>query len=232
MYAVRDPKTEAVASILIRTSPGKINKLLVVGCGTGLEPAILNRELRASVTGVDLQADFDKKATDYVELKRGDAMSLEFEDETFDFIYSYHSLEHMANPSKALNEMNRVLRHGGSYWIGTPNRSRLIANLGARDIYGKRATWPRIWRANVRMWSQRLRGKFRNEFGAHAGFSSKELDQLLKDHFPEAEPRQMSYPYYLELYDKYSVFVKALRSLGMGPFMFPSIYFFGTKKLH
>ena len=38
---------------------------------------------------------------------------------------------------------------------------------------------------NVRDWGDRLCGKFKNELGAHAGFSRGELDGMLAEHFED-----------------------------------------------
>ena len=65
-----------------------ISRLLVVGCGSGVEAAILARELSASVVGVDLEANFDPAAAGLADLRYGDATALEFEDGAFDFVFS------------------------------------------------------------------------------------------------------------------------------------------------
>ncbi|MDO8654817.1 MAG: methyltransferase domain-containing protein, partial [bacterium] len=41
------------------------------------------------------------------------AEHLEFDDATFDKLYSFHAIEHIPNIKKALEEMDRVLRPGG-----------------------------------------------------------------------------------------------------------------------
>ena len=54
---------------------------------------------------------------------RGDAVSLPFREECFDFVFCCHQLQRLRNPLKALTEMHRVLRPKGGCLIGlTPNR--------------------------------------------------------------------------------------------------------------
>jgi SAM-dependent methyltransferase len=54
----------------------------------------------------------------------GEATSLSmFPEQSFDFVLSCHSLEHVANPLKALKEWRRVLRPGGYLVLVLPNKS-------------------------------------------------------------------------------------------------------------
>ena len=48
------------------------------------------------------------------------AEKLEFQDESFDKIYSLHTIEHIPNPIKALSEMARVLKPGGAIVLFYP----------------------------------------------------------------------------------------------------------------
>jgi ubiquinone/menaquinone biosynthesis C-methylase UbiE len=103
--ALRDGKTEVLAA-LIREQIGRpIRRALVIGCGSGGEAAVLAGELQAEVIGVDLEAAFDPAAAAIVDLRQGDATRLEFADRSFDFVYSYHALEHIPNCNQALLEM-------------------------------------------------------------------------------------------------------------------------------
>jgi hypothetical protein len=64
-------------------------------------------------------------------------------------------------------------------FIGTPNRARWVGYIGSRTSLKNKILW------NWADWKYRLRGKFRNEYGAHAGFTESELDALLRPHFRE-----------------------------------------------
>ena len=220
--ALHNGKTEALAGLIRERIGAPIRKLLVVGCGSGVEAAVLARELGAEVIGVDLDTSFDSTAAAAVELRQGDATGLDFASGSFDFIFSYHALEHIPAYSKALAEMERVLSKGGAYCIGTPNRLRLLGYLGSND-----ATWRDKIAWNLADWRARLRGRFRNEYGAHAGFSSSELKALLAKAFGQAE--EITLPYYLRAYQSYAVWISLLGKSGLGRFLFPSTYFMGRK---
>lgn len=57
------------------------------------------------------------------------------EDETFDFVYSSHTLEHLFKPQLALKNWWRVLKPGGY----------LILYLPDRDLFEKKKTLPSRW---------------------------------------------------------------------------------------
>ena len=220
--AFRDGKTEVLAGLIRERTRSPIRRLLVVGCGSGVEAAILAKELGAQVVGVDMCSSFDLAAAAVVDLRRGDATCLDFANESFDFVFSYHALEHIPAYSKALAEMARVLSKGGAYCVGTPNRLRLFGYLGSKD-----ATWRDKIAWNLADWKARLFGRFRNEYGAHAGFSSGELKASLARVFDQNEG--ITLPYYRRVYQGYEVWVSLLGKLGLGRFLFPSVYFMGRK---
>jgi SAM-dependent methyltransferase len=219
---LRDRKTEALASIIREHVGHRIDRLLVVGCGSGMEAAVLARELGVRVVGVDLHGSFDHSAAAAVELRRGDATRLDFPDGTFDFVFSYHVLEHIPDYDKALAEMERVLSKGGAYCVGTPNRLRMIGYLGSKD-----ATWREKLAWNISDWKARLRGKFRNQYGAHAGFSSGELKAALERAFGQAE--EITQRYYQVVYRRQATWVKLLERMRLGRFILPAVYFMGKK---
>ena len=220
---LKDRKAEVMAQLIRRRIGARKPRVLVVGCGTGMEAAILAQELETQVVGVDLYADFDSIAASCVELRRGDATRLEYDDGSFDFVYSYHALEHIPDYARALQEMSRVLNGHGQYCIGTPNRSRLIGYLGSQ---GTPLRMKLAW--NAADWKARLTGRFRNEFGAHAGFTTEELYRSLYEVFGETE--DVTKEYYHQLYPQYALALKLLIASGVSRFLFPSIYFFGRKK--
>jgi len=50
----------------------------------------------------------------------------EVEDASYDFVLSCHSLEHVANPLRALLEWNRVLKPGGTLILVVPNKDSIF----------------------------------------------------------------------------------------------------------
>lgn len=222
MPDLTDTKTEKVAEIIKRVYPSKIESLLVVGCGSGVEAAILAQNLKAKVVGIDLEDNFDAAARKFAALETGDAENLLFKDETFDFVFSYHALEHFPNPKKALKEMHRVLKKGGGFWIGTPNKSRIVGYIGGKDTtLTQKINW------NLADWKARLTGKFENEAGAHAGFTARELAQLISEVFPKVDDRTKDY--FAAVYPHYPQLLKFIENSHLSRFIYPSVYFSGTK---
>lgn len=154
--------------------------VLVAGCGNGSEAVFIHDCLRANVTAVDiwLQRGRDLPTRKRLTFRECDITYLPFAPGVFDVVFYHHVIEHVADPAASLREIARVLRPKGGLFVGTPNRHRLIGNVGA---YGQSVGY-KLWQ-NLRDWRMRLQGRFRNELGAHAGFSQKELDSLLSPHF-------------------------------------------------
>ena len=215
-------KTERLAQLIAKLHGRPIGTLLVVGCGTGVEAAILQQEIGARVVGIDLHARFDPQAAAAVQLQAGDARRLDFADGSFDYVYSYHALEHIPQYHLALEEMRRVLAADGGYCIGTPNRARLIGYVGSSNtLLSEKIAW------NAADWKARLKGRFRNEFGAHAGFTSVELSSELRRVFTTAT--DISDDYYDAVYSRHAGKLAVLRKAGIHGFVYPSVYFVGRR---
>jgi SAM-dependent methyltransferase len=96
------------------------SRWLDVGCGTGaLSQMIVNGESPAEVKGIDSSASFVASATEYrrdpkLALAVGDAQSLPFSDESFDVAVSGLMLNFVPDPERAVREMRRVVRSGGT----------------------------------------------------------------------------------------------------------------------
>lgn len=223
MNGLTDSKTEKVAGIIREIYPSKINKLLVVGCGSGLEAAILAEHLNAEVVGIDIEENFDEGAKKIAHLEKGDATALRFSDESFDFVFSYHALEHIENPNKALREMRRVLKTRGGFWIGTPNKSRVVGYIGGKETSLKqKIEW------NIADWKARLAGRFENELGAHAGFTAPELEKLLSEVFGAVENKTGKY--FSTVYENRPTLLRLIANSGLANFIYPSVYFSGRKE--
>lgn len=214
-------REQALIELVRASLPYSPRKVLVVGCGAGAEAAALAIGLGADVTGIDLADAFDDRAASAARLIVADAMHLPFARAQFDFVYSYHALEHIADPKRALAEMRRVLMPQKAYFIGTPNRSRIVGVIGSsRYSMFDRVRW------NLADWSARLRGRFRNEYGAHAGYTASELSSLLQSAFGNA-PRDSSEAYYRRVYSSKEALVRFAVNSRIASVLFPSVYFFG-----
>src|SRR6188768_1831342 len=214
-----DGKTDRICGLITAIHPN-IKKLLVVGCGYGTEAAILAEKLGAEVIGIDTQDNFDPAAKRVADLRIGNALALDFPDESFDFVYSYHTLEHIEQPAVAIREMARVLKPDGGYWIGTPNRSRLFGYINSHGVtFSEKVRW------NMNDWRARLSCRFRNELGAHAGFTLTELRDMLAASLPP--PKNETSAYYRAMYPARPKALSVLNATGLYRIAYPCVYFSG-----
>ncbi|NVN52770.1 class I SAM-dependent methyltransferase [Mycolicibacterium hippocampi] len=157
--------------------------VFVAGCGRGHEALYIRKELDVKVTGVDVAQHWDPidswaAGVDDFELQVGSVLDLPFADSSFDIVFYHHVIEHVSDPAASLRELARVLRPNGFIYIGTPNRHRAVGYLGSFDAnLVQKMQW------NLNDYKARVKGKFRNELGAHAGFSERELLALVERHF-------------------------------------------------
>lgn len=216
-------KTKAIARLISRFGPGlKPVRILVVGCGDGNDAAALAGHFACPVNAIDIEDYFNPRNAAAVHFDRMDARNLQFPAASFGLVYSFHALEHIPHPDQALKEVRRVLRPGGLYCIGTPNRLRLLGYIGVPGY----PLADKV-RANLRDWRQRLIGRFRNELGAHAGFSSSELMALCATIGSAAD---ISNEYYRELYAGQPRFISLIIKLRLRQIAWPSVYVFGARR--
>jgi len=110
---IKGHKTAAMITVLRSAVHEETPRnILVVGCGSGLEAGDIARAFGASTIGIDTcdQFSFDHSAAAPAKLMAMDARELEFSDASFDLVYSFHALEHIPTPARALAEMARILR--------------------------------------------------------------------------------------------------------------------------
>ena len=140
--------------------------ILECGCGTGAQTVFLaSRNPSARIVSVDIstasleQARRRIAAAGYrnVEFREANIFDLPFDDEHFDHVFLCFVLEHLAEPTKALASLQRVLRregtitviegdHGSWYcYPQTPESSRAVgclidlqARFGGDALIGRR----------------------------------------------------------------------------------------------
>lgn len=191
-------------------------RVLVVGCGNGVEAAAIGAQTGAPVVGIDLVVEASARRPG-VHLVRTDARALPFRANAFDALYCFHVLEHVPGPAAAVAESRRVLDPGGLAFFGTPNKQRLVGYLGGRGTTAEKLRW------NIVDWGRRLTRRWSNELGAHAGFSAIELSGLLEAAFGAV--REASVPYYATKYPRLASFWTRSFRLGIGRWLAPSIYY-------
>ena len=127
--------TKVAGIIAEKISTG--TKILEVAPG----PGYLSIELAKhgfEVTGVELSEDFveiEKKnaaeAGVIVDFQCGNACALPQANDTFDFLVCMAAFKNFSDPQKAMNEMYRVLKHGGTALIIDMNRE--ISNADVEE---------------------------------------------------------------------------------------------------
>ncbi len=103
---------------LIRTETENVNTFLEVGCWDGMVSCVLQRKGKIT-TAIDKKTEgFDERAvSEGVNFLQMDASYLAFEDESFDFVFSYDTFEHVTEPELFLQEAIRVVKTGGYIYL-------------------------------------------------------------------------------------------------------------------
>ena len=128
---------------------GARGRMLDLGTGPGHIPLLVCARIPGStVVGIDLSrhmlahAERHRRASPFaarVELRLADAKGLDFEDASFDAVFSNTILHHIADPRPFLAEARRVLAPGGVllvrdlYRPPTPERADELVRLHAAD---------------------------------------------------------------------------------------------------
>jgi 2-polyprenyl-3-methyl-5-hydroxy-6-metoxy-1,4-benzoquinol methylase len=117
------------------------NSLLDVGSGEGVVLGHINKSYEARLLGMDLdrkRIQVAQQLTPSESYFVGDAQALPFEDNSFDIVIMLEVLEHVGNPSLALQEAHRVTRdyllasvpHEPWWRLGNIVRLKYLRNFG------------------------------------------------------------------------------------------------------
>ncbi len=115
----------------------KINNTLEIGCGLGYYSVFLSKISKELVaTDLDMESAEDhaiglnktKAFTkefncNNVVITPTSAEAIPFDDNSFDFVFSSHVLEHVPNRKLAISEIHRVLKPNGVFVCVTPSRA-------------------------------------------------------------------------------------------------------------
>jgi ubiquinone/menaquinone biosynthesis C-methylase UbiE len=117
------------------------SSVLEVAPGPGFFAVELAKQGDFKITGLDISRTFveiakenARKAGVRIDFRFGNASSLPFPGDSFDFIYCSAAFKNFSEPVKALDEMHRVLRPGGEALITDLRRD---VSLGELDTYLK-----------------------------------------------------------------------------------------------
>jgi 2-polyprenyl-3-methyl-5-hydroxy-6-metoxy-1,4-benzoquinol methylase len=202
-------------------SPDPGDYVLVAGAGRGDEAEAICQEYRLTTFGVDI--NIQGVAGDHrhipLSFNRMDLENLAFAGGSFALVYCYHVLEHVSDYKRVLYELKRVMISGGVLFVGFPNKHRLFSYFGTTQSasIGEKIVW------NLRDYRDRLRGRFENHLGAHAGFIEQEFLRDASAIYKEVHAVRNKY---MQLkYARLSGMLQVVIKLGMGEFVFPSNYF-------
>lgn len=126
------------------------NKSLEIGCGIGYQAAFLSfisdkvvasdidlGGMKKHSLGLNITRDFiHHTGLKNIEIVTASAENLPFKDEEFDFIYSSYAFQYVPDKDKALQEIKRVLKKGGTFFCILPTTA---GRLGAAIIYYRAA---------------------------------------------------------------------------------------------
>jgi tocopherol O-methyltransferase len=127
----RQAQIDLIEELLTWTSDFNLNppqNILDVGCGIGGSSLYLAEKFGARVTGITLSPVQANRAQerartagleDRTDFQVANALNMPFEDNSFDFVWSLESGEHMPDKAKFLQECYRVLKPGGKLMLAT-----------------------------------------------------------------------------------------------------------------
>lgn len=113
--------------------------VLDCACGEGYGSRILS-DSAGSVTGVDIDAPSIEHARrrygrDGLEFIRASALELPFDDDRFDAVVSFETLEHLAEHDELMTEFRRVLKPGGFLLMSSPDRKTYSDDTGFENEF-------------------------------------------------------------------------------------------------
>lgn len=99
-------------------------RVLDIACGEGYGSAAMRSAGASSVIGVDIAPDAVEHAKQKyaIDARVGDAARIPVADKSVDVVVSFETIEHVEDPSKFIDECDRVLGPGGILVISTPHK--------------------------------------------------------------------------------------------------------------
>ncbi len=107
--------------------------VLDAGCGTGIFSIIFANHGAERVTGIDISEGSlgtartlkQRFGLENVLFQRQDMLELPFADASFDIVWAWGTVHHTTDPYRAIDQLIRVLKPGGSLLLAVYTRTRL-----------------------------------------------------------------------------------------------------------
>lgn len=124
----RQAQIDLIEELLTWGEVKQAENILDVGCGIGGSSLYLAEKFNARATGITLSPVQANRAIDRARSKGlqdrtqflvADALATPFADNSFDFVWSLESGEHMPDKTRFLQECYRVLKPGGTFLMAT-----------------------------------------------------------------------------------------------------------------
>jgi SAM-dependent methyltransferase len=134
MHSVEERRRKAATMVaILREALGERlagANTLNLGCSTGIIDEYIAGHV-ATMTGVDIDEPAIRLASSQrvapnLQFRIGDAMHLDFADQTFDIVICSQVYEHVPDAVRLMEEIHRVLRDGGVCYFAATNRWAVV----------------------------------------------------------------------------------------------------------
>lgn len=154
------------------------------------------------VIAIDPDADgLRKNRTDVKVL--GDGQRLPFEDDSFDLVFSEYVFEHLPRPRSALEEIDRVLRPGGSFVVLVPNPRHYYARIADLTPFWFHKLWFRLQGVES---ADEDRFPTQYEWGTYSDIRSSRFDWSLEEFYsfpgPTGYTKILPFHFLFALFDR------------------------------
>ncbi len=122
----------------------KGDRVLEIGFGNGKHLGVAAAASRGFTAGIDISETMVREAerrnrrlvdSGKMEISRGDVSSLPYGDDSFHKVYTLNTVYFWKDPGKALGEIRRVLKKGGTLVIGMNSREAMEKSGYDRDCF-------------------------------------------------------------------------------------------------
>ncbi len=177
-----DPATE-VLNAIDRALVGNAD-ILEVGCGTGVMAEQIDALPGVTLVAIDYSPRFvELTAARGVDARQADICYLPFDDASFDVVFAGWMLYHVRDLERALNEVRRVLRPGGTF-VAVTNGNDHLADL-RREAGGKPETTQFSSETGESVLRRRFADVRRHDLETRAVFGDHAAAQAYLDSFDE-----------------------------------------------